>query len=142
FWRSQSTSLRVQKPEHCCVEGHTLLGRVGTTGDKLPDWEPETGPRREWLERILRRQLLVDIDADPASLVEIHIALLHLRAAGKDFLNHLPPTEIHILLNAEIRCCEIHMALRRMVDRVDVSWAVPAARWRPVCGSLRPPESI
>src|SRR5260370_28038658 len=64
--------------------------------------------------------------ANPWCLVKVHISLLHLRAAGKDLLNYLPPTEIHILLNSEIRYREIHMALGCMVERVDVSWAVPA----------------
>jgi len=93
---------------------------------RLPDWEPETCPCREWLEGILRCQLLVDVNSDPRRLVEVHISLLHLRAAGKDLLNHSPPAEIYILLNAKIWRREIHVALGRMIDRIDVSRAVPA----------------
>src|SRR5260370_32488099 len=92
---------------------------------RLPDWEPEACPCGEWLEGILRRQFLVDVNANPRRLVDVHISLLHLRAAGKDLLNYLPPTEIHSLLNAEIRYRHIHMALACMLDRVDVSRAVP-----------------
>src|SRR5437016_3626042 len=47
------------------------------------------------------------------------------RYTGKDLLNDLPPTEIDVLLNAEIRCREIHVALGRMVDRIDVARPVP-----------------
>ena len=72
-------------------------------------------------------KIMVDGSLDPGRFVEVHIALLHLRTAGKDLLNDLPPAEIHIFLNAEIRYREIHVALGCMVYRVDVSRAVPGA---------------
>src|SRR5262252_2447756 len=63
--------------------------------------------------------------ANPRRLVEVHISLLHLRAARENLLNYLAPTKIYILLNAEIRYRKIHMALGCMVYRVDVPRAVP-----------------
>jgi hypothetical protein len=107
------------------VRGHGLWPDLPAV--RLPDRESESCPRRERLERILRCHFFVDVDADSGCFVDLHISLLHLWTAGKGFLNYLGPAEIHIFLNAEIRDGEIHVALGGVIDRIDVSRAVPAS---------------
>src|SRR4029077_5366822 len=93
---------------------------------RLPDRETESRALRERLEGILRRQLFVDVVADPRLLVQMHVAPLHLRAAGEDLLNHVAPPEIDVLLDAEVRDREIDVPLRRVVHRIDVARPVPS----------------
>ena len=61
----------------------------------------------------------------PRFVVQVHVACLHLRAAWEYLLDFFAPTEIDILLNAEVRDHEVNMTLSYVVDRIDISRAVP-----------------